>query len=758
MLVRVLLFLIFISTNSIASEFYDGKEKKSFCNKDIVFNSKTDSIEVEILNHRKWIEGLLKLIIEFNQPTTKTSDKGHFDFIINDAYKKYYKSKVKINYNKSNITCEFDAKVKITGDGYWHLDWDVGKPFVSVQVKLVDGNINNIVNFKLLLPKSRASDNEIFITSLLRYLNFLAPRTFYTNAKINGVNKKYIFQEDLNKELLESNSLVEGPIIEGDERFTIEKKFKGKNFYPFSISRISNHKYIKGDLPKMNKSLEAITLMNKIYIQSHLSYPNSIEKLNINPQIENDLFSEDFNTYESLIYAMDADHGQSHDDRRFYYDPINNYFLPIYYDGKPGILNYKINRLSGKKNLDYITNVLKNSISQEAVKGSGEAIQLIKNIENEKVLKIINQNGLKMTKKEFSNLKDIIINRLEIIKDIKLKKIKFKILDSYFEKFKNEKDLVNLVFANKNQIEICNIDLSDCKKKIIDYENVRYLYAQSFNFLKDKDDKIFLFIGKNKSYHEKVRDKKFVKYKINKNFNIKHNNKIKFNIDYKNKILDIFQKDSYGRAIIFGDKVNGWNINFFGSKIDDRMHAKRNYSNLTGCLTFVDIKFTNVNLFAENTKCEDAINLIRTDGYIDKINIQNNIYDGLDMDFSNLSIDNVTIDNAKNDCVDLSFGKYKIQESKLTKCGDKGVSVGEKSNAFLKNITISDSNIGIASKDSSFVEVNNSNIHNTKICLSAYRKKQEFNSATIKINNLHCHNFEKKIDVDTNSIVMIENL
>ena len=322
-------------------------------------------LEVEILNHRKWIEGLLKLIIEFNQPTTKTSDKGHFDFIINDAYKKYYKSKVKINYNKSNITCEFDAKVKITGDGYWHLDWDVGKPFVSVQVKLVDGNINNIVNFKLLLPKSRASDNEIFITSLLRYLNFLAPRTFYTNAKINGVNKKYIFQEDLNKELLESNSLVEGPIIEGDERFTIEKKFKGKNFYPFSISRISNHKYIKGDLPKMNKSLEAITLMNKIYIQSHLSYPNSIEKLNINPQIENDLFSEDFNTYESLIYAMDADHGQSHDDRRFYYDPINNYFLPIYYDGKPGILNYKNNLEINKQVADSLyTDLVKKLITK----------------------------------------------------------------------------------------------------------------------------------------------------------------------------------------------------------------------------------------------------------------------------------------------------------------------------------------------------------------------------------------------------------
>ena len=55
------------------------------------------------------------------------------------------------------------------------------------------------------------------------------------------------------------------------------------------------------------------------------------------------------------------------------------------------------------------------------------------------------------------------------------------------------------------------------------------------------------------------------------------------------------------------------------------------------------------------------------------------------------------------------------------------------------------------------MEINNSNIHSTKICLSAYRKKQEFNSATIKIKKLLCHDFNKKINVDTNSIVSVEN-
>ena len=757
MLARVLIFLLFLSTNLIASEFYNEKEKKTLCDKNIIFNPQTDSIEVQILKNRKWVENLFKLVLEFNQPSTKTSDKNVFNFSIKDSFKKNYKSKVKINYKKDNVVCKFDARVKITGDMWWHLDWVAGKPFASIQVKLLDGNINNIVNFKLLLPKSRRDDNEIFIVSLLRYLNFIAPRTFYTNAKINGIKKKYIFQEDLNKELLESYSLVEGPILEGDERFTIEKKFNGKAFHSLSLSRISNYKYIKNDLAKMEKSLEAISLMNKIYIQSHLSKPHSIEKLNINSKIEKGLFSENFNSYESLIYATRSGHLWSHDDRRFYYDPINNYFSPIYYDGKPKILDYKKYKFLDKENLEKISNDLKNGISVEAKLGAERAYDLVKNIKDEEMINILEQNGLKINKKTFIILKKIISHRLETINKLKPKKIKFENLDSYYNKLISEKDSLRLIFANKNIIEICNIDLSNCKKKIIKYENIKFLFAQNFDFLEDKKNLIYLFIGNNKDYHKNIKKNKFIKHKINKNFSVKHNNKIKLDINYKDHILDIYQKDSSGRAIILGKKINDWQINFFGSELSEEELAIRNYYNLTGCLTFADIKLININLFAKNSKCEDAINLIRTNGNINEIKIFNNMYDGLDIDFSSLSINKIFIENSDNDCIDLSFGKYKIKKATLKNCGDKGISIGEKSQAFIDNVNILKTDIGIASKDSSIVEVLDSKINTTRVCLSAYRKKQEFNSASIKIQNLLCDEYDKKIDLDMNSTITIQN-
>ena len=58
--------------------------------------------------------------------------------------------------------------------------------------------------------------------------------------------------------------------------------------------------------------------------------------------------------------------------------------------------------------------------------------------------------------------------------------------------------------------------------------------------------------------------------------------------------------------------------------------------------------------------------------------------------------------------------------------------------SIFKLSEINFSNIGIAVKDSSFVEINESKIFNSPICFAAYRKKQEFYGAKIKINKTNC--------------------
>ena len=153
---------------------------------------------------------------------------------------------------------------------------------------------------------------------------------------------------------------------------------------------------------------------------------------------------------------------------------------------------------------------------------------------------------------------------------------------------------------------------------------------------------------------------------------------------------------------------------------------------MTACLSLIDINLSNVVLNAYESSCEDSINLINASGNIKEVNIKDSFLDGLDIDFSTIEIFLANIDNAKNDCLDVSAGVYEFKNLNLKNCGDKGISVGEKSNVLIDRARIGDTNIGIASKDSSVTKLNNLSLKNLKVCVSAYNKKQEFSGGFLK--------------------------
>ena len=82
--------------------------------------------------------------------------------------------------------------------------------------------------------------------------------------------------------------------------------------------------------------------------------------------------------------------------------------------------------------------------------------------------------------------------------------------------------------------------------------------------------------------------------------------------------------------------------------------------------------------------------------------------------------------------------------------------VGEKTLTYIEKLSVKDSNIGVASKDSSEVFINNSQISRTDSCISVYNKKDEFDGGRINISNFSCLNSNKKVVKDDFSIVKIE--
>ena len=83
-------------------------------------------------------------------------------------YKKKYLSNILVFYSNGD-QCEFKGFVRQNGDLRDHIRLTNGKIYQSLDVSLIDGNINGIVKFKLLLNNTRGvKEDEIIITELLR--------------------------------------------------------------------------------------------------------------------------------------------------------------------------------------------------------------------------------------------------------------------------------------------------------------------------------------------------------------------------------------------------------------------------------------------------------------------------------------------------------------------------------------------------------------------------------------------------------------
>jgi len=226
--------------------------------------------------------------------------------------------------------------------------------------------------------------------------------------------------------------------------------------------------------------------------------------------------------------------------------------------------------------------------------------------------------------------------------------------------------------------------------------------------------------------------------------------------------LSIDQNKVGSRAYIINSNLENISIIFKGTDI-----TKSNYNlppnypinkkGLTGCLSFINTDFKNVELSSNYSNCEDAINLINASGDINFVNIQNSFSDALDADFSNLRIKNLKISSAKNDCTDFSAGNYELLNLELNSCGDKAVSIGEKSKVNIKNINVNLAEIGLAVKDSSVLSLDNANLVNLKTCVAAYKKKQEFNGGFVELNDFNCENFLKKFEVDKLSKIILDD-
>lgn len=718
------------------------------------------SIRLKIDEERKWKKNIIFDQIKFLQ--------NKWDFNAYERNNQRVRAKFYL-YLKNDLICYYNAKIRAHGDLDDHRR---GSKLPSLNVNLSEGNLFGITKFILFRPITRKYESEIFGANLLRELNFLSPRTMMVDVFYNNNKSKFIFQEKIVKEFVEELDYVENPLFEADERFVFKEMASGNSFLQNEYRKLQKLKLINKqialkDSSHLRNSIFGLSILNdfKLKYFSNLSPYLIMDYYSINNKVYPDKnYFTKVPSFDSLLYVMNGTHGLALDERRFLFDPINENFNPIYYDGDFGIFN-KNNNFTQKFNYETLNDKM-DKVSYALIEGADDALKRLEKLNVEIFYNKLKKYGSKLSLSETTKAIDIIKFRLERLKKINIKNIDLVNIRKDLYYF-NSPDFVSdikrkLIFntSSENKFIICNIYAVNCKNITLDQKQISNLLSQK---LKINDHEIVFatkkFPGSYVNFYKKNSYKTFKSndFPFNRN-NLMIYGDVTYKFSNEKKEIVFEKNDIEGRVIFNNAEISDWKIYFIDkTENQNKKNKLKNFNGLTGCLNFIDSKLDNVNIQVNQSKCEDALNLIRSEGIINNIFISNSISDGLDIDFSNLKIKNLKSINSKNDCADFSYGVYEIENINVENCGDKGISIGE--NSYFKNILLKviKSNTGIASKDSSKSIFNNVEVNNTDTCIRAYNKKQEFNGGFVSVVNLICENYIKKTEADKVSKILITN-
>ena len=703
--------------------------------------SNIKSIEVTVPKSAKWEKNFIRII---SSSTT-----------ILPELKKSFKSKIEVNYDFGS--CEFWGSIKQNGDFFDHIRLINQKPVRSLNVKLDEGNILNSVNFKLLIPDTRNDLKEIFGISILRSLDFITPETFKTSVIVNNVKSSMLFQEAARKELLERNNRREGPIFEADES---PLWINGRVFNDdIALTRLENKNWFLKGSSSESITLRAYNALQFAYIhRANNQIKNKAEMISlehmeayIDPNsmltpITNENLS--FPKFHFLMQALSAEHGLVPHNRKFYFNTFENQFEPIYYDGD--VLG-KDDRERAMKLIPFNKNLISNAyhkLNLEEYKSIilSEEIRLnAKSYFNERV-NLSNDEANILFEKYWNVFIYRIDNLIKSIKDIKKYKTDIIQYDHEVNTFYKRASLhpyTQTLGTDLNKLSdgAYELKILNDKNLLLSLNDVaKILNKNEMSDIRTTILKAGPLDNQEEIYKEKFNDTQLI-----------YSKDLKVDIDKKNKKISITQKKSDDWILFNNLDLDNWDIGFIGltSGVEQKTGQRFNKYGMTGCLNFYNSKFTKLNITVAGGQCEDSLNIVKSEGDISSLLVMNAYADAIDFDFSNITISKLIVNSSGNDCFDVSGGNYEINEAKLEKCGDKGLSVGEASSLKASKLNIRLANIGISSKDYSVMKIDNANISNITICAEAKQKKQEFGGAVISIKSLEC---DGPIETDKNSL------
>lgn len=160
------------------------------------------------------------------------------------------------------------------------------------------------------------------------------------------------------------------------------------------------------------------------------------------------------------------------------------------------------------------------------------------------------------------------------------------------------------------------------------------------------------------------------------------------------------------------------------------------------------------------TTGDDGVNVKSGSVVVTRNRFVENSSDGIDVDYprpGTVVADNYFIDN-KGDCIDLSWSEIPVTNNMILGCGDKGISVGERSAPTLDGNIIVGTATGIAVKDQSNTVISNTVFLDNRIAVSAYQKKNFFGGGVVTVRDSTDWGSQEQTFSDEVSTITIESL
>ena len=179
---------------------------------------------------------------------------------------------------------------------------------------------------------------------------------------------------------------------------------------------------------------------------------------------------------------------------------------------------------------------------------------------------------------------------------------------------------------------------------------------------------------------------------------------------------------------------------------------------LSGAVNFHESNVVITNSVFEQNRCEDALNIIRSQFSMSTTQFKNIKSDAFDGDFVDGALTDCTFTNTGNDAIDVSGSTLYLERIEIKNPSDKAISAGEASTINGKGIQVHGGEIGIVSKDLSTVSLSEVTIQETRLGISAFQKKSEYGFASINISNLLFVNNEVDYLIETGSKLWIDSV